>query len=105
MPANPLSITVLNGKTYFVDERLVELRNVDNPHDVIRFDGHMHMGEYQYWTEQLQLIVGHRVVHAELLYDEGMDGMKPVLTFDDGQKLELLSDEEGNAPGRFAYIK
>ena len=26
---------VIDGKTYFVDERLRQLRNVDNPHDYI----------------------------------------------------------------------
>ena len=27
-----------NGKTYFIDERLRQLRNVDNPHDFIDFN-------------------------------------------------------------------
>jgi len=30
-------MTLKNGKTYFVDNRLRELRNVDNPYDVIDF--------------------------------------------------------------------
>ena len=58
----------------------------------------------KFWTEQLKFIVGKKVVQAEMAYDEDMDAMKPVLTFDDGQKLEMLSDEEGNGPGRFAYL-
>jgi hypothetical protein len=32
-----------NGKTYFVDERLKQLRNVQNPHDFIDFKE----GEFQ----------------------------------------------------------
>lgn len=30
-----LPTTILNGKTYFVDKRLNQLRNVENPHDFI----------------------------------------------------------------------
>ena len=39
MPRRLPAITLKNGKTYFVDERLRELRNVHNPHDNIAFDG------------------------------------------------------------------
>jgi len=31
------TITLKNGKTYFVDNRLRELRNVDNPNDSLDF--------------------------------------------------------------------
>ncbi len=31
------TVTLDNGKTYFVDERLKQLRNVLNPHDYIDF--------------------------------------------------------------------
>lgn len=30
-----LSVTEIGGKDYYVDERLKQLRNVDNPHDII----------------------------------------------------------------------
>jgi len=30
-------VTFDNGKTYFIDERLKQLRNVENPHDFIDF--------------------------------------------------------------------
>jgi hypothetical protein len=39
MPRRLPAITLENGKTYFIDERLRELRNVHNPHDTIDFDG------------------------------------------------------------------
>ena len=100
----PLPTTTLNGKTYVVDERLKELRNVKDPNDAIRFDSLADLKTYKFWTEQLQFIVGRRVTKAEMVYDEYMDGWKPVLLFDDGQILQLLQDEEGNGPGRFAYL-
>jgi len=31
------TVTLKNGKTYFVDNRLRELRNVDNPNDSLDF--------------------------------------------------------------------
>ena len=31
------AITLENGKTYFVDDRLRQLRNIHNPHDYIDF--------------------------------------------------------------------
>jgi len=37
MPRMLPTITLDNGKTYFVDERLKQLRNVLNPHDYIDF--------------------------------------------------------------------
>ncbi len=33
------AVTLKNGKTYFVDERLRQLRNVHNPHDFIDLRG------------------------------------------------------------------
>jgi hypothetical protein len=35
MPRRLPAITLDNGKTYFIDERLRQLRNVHNPHDYI----------------------------------------------------------------------
>ena len=32
-----LEVVKINGKQYFKDDRLKEYRNVNNPHDVIRF--------------------------------------------------------------------
>ena len=37
MPRRLPAVTLDNGKTYFVDERLKQLRNVHNPHDFIDF--------------------------------------------------------------------
>ena len=37
MPRMLPTVTLDNGKTYFVDERLKQLRNVLNPHDYINF--------------------------------------------------------------------
>jgi hypothetical protein len=37
MPRRLPAVTLENGKTYFVDERLRQLRNVVNPHDAIDF--------------------------------------------------------------------
>ena len=37
MPRRLPTVTLDNGKTYFVDERLKQLRNVHNPHEFIYF--------------------------------------------------------------------
>ena len=37
MPRMLPTVTLDDGKTYFVDERLKQLRNVLNPHDFIDF--------------------------------------------------------------------
>jgi len=37
MPRRLSTVTLDNGKTYFIDERLKQLRNVNNPHDFIDF--------------------------------------------------------------------
>ena len=37
MPRRLPAITLDNGKTYFIDERLKQLRNVHNPHDFINW--------------------------------------------------------------------
>ncbi len=37
MPRMLPTVTLDDGKTYFVDERLKQLRNVLNPHDYIDF--------------------------------------------------------------------
>jgi hypothetical protein len=37
MPRRLPAITLPNGKTYFIDERLRQFRNVHNPHDSIDF--------------------------------------------------------------------
>ena len=34
-----LPTTIINGKEYFIDERLKQFRDVENPHDFIDFDG------------------------------------------------------------------
>lgn len=35
------TIEMNDGKTYYIDSRLKEMRNVDNPHDVITLDNCM----------------------------------------------------------------
>ena len=37
MPRRLPAVTLGNGRTYFVDERLRQLRNVINPHDFINW--------------------------------------------------------------------
>ena len=37
MPRRLPTVTLDNGKTYFVDECLKQLRNIKNPHDFIDF--------------------------------------------------------------------
>ena len=37
MPRRLPTVTLDDGKTYFIDERLKQLRNVNNPHDFIDF--------------------------------------------------------------------
>jgi hypothetical protein len=101
----PQPTTRLNGTTYSIDEDKTELRNVADPSDTIRFDSVSDLQTYQFWTEQLQFIVGHRVTRAEMLYDEIVDGWKPVILFEDCTALEILQDEEGNGPGRFGYLE
>jgi hypothetical protein len=48
----------INGKTYFIDERLHELRNVDNPMDLLRFetDGDMtvFLGQHAEWITEVR---------------------------------------------------
>jgi len=39
MTTRQLPLVERNGKKYFLDERLRELRNVDNPHDYINYWG------------------------------------------------------------------
>jgi hypothetical protein len=102
--SSPRDTTVLNGTTYLVDGDALELRNVSDPTDVRRFDSADDLATYRFWTEQLQFIVGRRVVRAEMVYDADLNGWKPVLLFDDRTALEILQDEEGNGPGRFAYL-
>lgn len=58
----------------------------------------------KFWNEQMQFLVGRRVTRAEMVFDEDFQQWKPVLTFDGGQAIEILQDEEGNGPGSFAYL-
>ena len=37
MPRRLPTVTLDNGNTYFIDERLKQLRNIKNPHDYIDF--------------------------------------------------------------------
>ncbi len=54
-----------------------------------------------YWNNQLQQIVGKRVVSASMESVEGFDELTPVIQFEGGLNLLILQDEEGNGPGRF----
>src|SRR4051812_10738693 len=86
MPARHLPTTTLNGKTYRVDEPVLQLRNVADPRDIRQFDSLHDLRTYLFWTEQLQFVVGRRLTRAEMVYDEDLGAWTPVLTFDDGQK-------------------
>ena len=57
-----------------------------------------------YWNNALASIVGKKVVAASMQYDDYFDDDAPVLEFDDGTKLIMLSDEEGNGPGSFEFL-
>lgn len=46
-----LPIKEMNGKSYYVDERLQQYRNVHNPHDIINFNGD-HVLVYTYSRAQ-----------------------------------------------------
>jgi hypothetical protein len=99
-----LPIVQINGKSYFRDDRLRELRNIKDPHEAKKFQSDQDLATYCYWTQELQTIVGQTVVSAELQFDEWFDDWAPVLRFSNGEAMMLLSDEEGNNPGRFAYL-
>jgi hypothetical protein len=85
----------INGTTYSVDAQRNELHAADNPRDVKRFEAAHVLNEYLFWTIQLQHIVGQTVISAEMVLDEDLDALVPVIRFTNGQSLALLSDEEG----------
>ena len=86
-----IPITNLNDKEFFVDEKLLQLRNTQDPNDVIQFETIHGLREYRFWSEQMQFIVGKRVIRAEMVHDDDMDAKKPVLIFEDGQRREPYS--------------
>lgn len=100
-----LPIVKIGRTWYFEDERLHELRNVEDPHDAVRFRDGDDFTTCLYWTKQLQPILGKRVVSAKMEHDDLLGYWAPVIRFSDGQALMLLADEEGNGPGRFAYLE
>ena len=94
------------GKTwYFEDERLHELRNVQLPHDAIRFRDRSDFTTYLTSTRKLQPLVGRRVVSAQMEHDGLLGYWAPVLRFDDGQCLMLLADDEGHGAGHFTFLQ
>jgi hypothetical protein len=99
-----LPIVKINQKWYFVDERLHEFRNVQDPNDAKRFHDQNDLQTYRFWTERLQPIVGARVVSAQMEYDDFFDQFAPVLVFSNGKAMMMVSDEEGNNAGRFEYL-
>lgn len=64
-----LPIKEINGKSYYVDERLRQYRNVNNPHDYFTFDGD-HVVLYSYTREQA-LEDGQLVDISELAKEAG----------------------------------
>ena len=62
------------------------------------------MNAHDFWNAQLAHIVGKRVVKASMEYVYDFDAEAPVLEFEDGTELMMLSDEEGNNAGSFAYL-
>ena len=53
------SVTVDNGKTYYIDERLRQLRNIACPYDFIQFSSKPEMYYYieQHETNETEIIV------------------------------------------------
>ena len=44
-PTRLPTIVLDNGKTYFIDDRLKQFRNISNPHDFIDFEDYEKGGE------------------------------------------------------------
>ena len=53
--ARALDILETSGKKYFIDERLHELRNIDNPHEVISFPDEQSFRQYVDNSSNLQV--------------------------------------------------
>ena len=53
--ARALDILETSGKKYFIDERLHELRNIDNPHEVISFPDKASFRQHVEQSSTLQL--------------------------------------------------
>ena len=88
----------INGRPYRLDERRKECRSLsDDSSDRIPFD-HVRINEYKYWHDKLQILADHRIVNADMAYDDA--GWFPVLELENGTLVWLLSDDEGNGPGR-----
>ena len=58
--------------------------------------------EFRYWSEAIQPLIGRTVTDAAMVYDEGVSDIVPVLTFDNGMRMHLLSAEDGPCGGRFS---
>jgi hypothetical protein len=99
---HPLPTITINGQKYFLDERLQEARHVEQPTERIPLVGMGGVQEYRYWHNELQAFVGRRVVAADLNRED--EAWFPYLKLDDGVTIVLLSDEEGNGPGRISIV-
>jgi len=96
--AKRLPIITINGKQFYHDQRLGEARAVDNPLE--RIDAN-DLAEYEYWLNELQHFVGKKVFRGDLEFDEDVSSWYPYLVLSDQTRVYLVSDEEGNAGGRF----
>lgn len=92
----------INGETFVLDNRTRKFRSCSDPDHCIGFKD-LGIEEYRFWYKLLQGVAGQTITSADLAYESriGFGGWHPVLHFEDGTELWLLSDEEGNGPGRF----
>ncbi len=97
---------IINGLPYILDERQDEFRSLSDPSQHIPCD-QLDRQVYEYWSEQLRPLSGLRIVSADMAYDDryGAPGWYPLFDLSDGTLLWLLSDEEGNGPGRFEIVR
>jgi hypothetical protein len=100
---NSLPIFRINGEEYLIDKAAGEARSKTRPTKAISLLGRGGFREYIYWFNEIQHFIGKRVMVADLQLDDGQ--WFPYLKLEDGSGVILLSDEEGNGPGRFGIIE
>ena len=96
--AKRLPIITINGRQFYHDQRLGEARAVDNPHE--RIDAN-DLAEYEHWHHELQHFIDKAITRVDLEFDEDVSSWYPYLVLSDQTRVYLVSDEEGNAGGRF----
>ncbi len=96
--AKRLPIITIDGRQFYHDQRLGEARAVDNPHE--RIDAN-DLAEYEYWLDELQHFIDKSITRVDLEFDKDVSSWYPYLVLSDQTRIYLVSDEEGNAGGRF----